>query len=101
MTLTWRTAGPLPWRWLERFRRPAAEPVELSAQRFNYLPARFRHRGELHHIARVERIWEERGRGSLLSGALADRRCFVVSCADTRRCTLIQELRAGTWHVVW
>lgn len=96
MMLTWRTAGPTPWRWLGRLRRPSAEPIELSAQRYGFLPARFRHQGVLHRVARIERIWEERGRGTR-----ADRRYFAVSCADARSCTLVQELRAGTWHVVW
>jgi hypothetical protein len=104
MMLTWRTAGAEPWRWFRRPARPSAEPIELSAQRYNYLPARFRHRGELHRVTRVERIWEERGRSRAYGDTFdprVDRRCFAVSCADARRCTLIQELRAGTWHVVW
>jgi hypothetical protein len=70
--------------------------VELSAQRYNFLPYCFRHQGLLHRVARVERIWEERGRG-----LRADRRYFAVRCADARRCTLFQDLRAGTWHVQW
>ncbi|NTU78802.1 MAG: hypothetical protein HGA45_05270 [Chloroflexales bacterium] len=96
MMLTRRSTGTPLGRWLGRLRRPLAAPIELCAQRYGFLPVRFRHRGALHRVARIERIWEERGRG-----ARADRRYFVVSCADTRRCTLFQELRAGTWHVVW
>lgn len=96
MMLTWRTAAPSNWRLLRRLLAPSAQPIELSAQHYNYLPARFRHQGELHRVARVERIWEARGRG-----ARPDRRYFSVQCADARRCTLFQDLRAGTWHVQW
>lgn len=96
MMLTWRTAAPSPWRLARRILRPAAAPIELSEQRYGFLPARFRHHGALHRIASVERIWEAYGRG-----ARADRRYFAVRCADARRCTLFQDLRAGTWHVQW
>lgn len=96
MMLTWRTAAPSPWRQLIRRLRPAAEPVELSARHYGFLPARFRHQGALHRVARIERIWEARGRG-----AHPDRRFFAVRCADSRRCTLFQDLRVGTWHVQW
>lgn len=96
MTLTWRTVAPRRLPWPGRSRRPSPEPVELSALRYGFLPARFRHQGEIHRVARVEQIWEQRG-----SRTRADRRYFAVSCADARRCTLVQELRAGTWHVVW
>lgn len=96
MMLTWRTAAPSPWRRLSRAVRPSAEPVELSAQRYGFLPYCFRSQGLLHRVARIDRIWEERGRGER-----ADRRYFAVHCADARRCTLFQDLRAGTWHVQW
>jgi hypothetical protein len=96
MMLTMPTLAGAPWRWLGRLRRPTGEPVEISAQRYGYLPARFRHQGTLYRVARVERIWEERGRGSR-----ADRRSFTVSCTDGRQCTLTQELRAGTWQICW
>lgn len=96
MMLTWRTAAPPPWRQLLRRLRPGADPIELSARHYGFLPARFRHHGATHRVARVERIWEARGRG-----ARPDRRYFAVRCADSRRCTLFQDLRAGTWHVQW
>jgi hypothetical protein len=96
MMLTWRTAAPSTWRRLSRVVRPTAEPVELRDQHYGFLPARFRHLGELHRVARIERIWEERGRG-----ARADRRYFTVRCANMQRCTLFQDLRAGTWYVKW
>jgi hypothetical protein len=92
MMLTWRTAGTL-W-WFGRSRVPT--PIELCMLRYGFLPARFRQYGATHRVARIERIWEERGRRTQ-----ADRRYFAVSCADARRCTLVQELRAGTWHVIW
>lgn len=93
MMLTWRTAGTLPWRLTSRRLRSHAAPIQLLAQRYNFLPARFRHQGEVHRVAQVERMWEEQARGG--------RRYFTVRCADARRCTLFQELRAGTWHVQW
>lgn len=93
MMLTWRTAGALPWRLTSRRHRSNAAPIELLARHYNFLPARFRHQGEVHRVARVERMWEEPARGG--------RRYFTVHCADARRCTLFQELRAGTWHVQW
>jgi hypothetical protein len=102
MMLTWRTSAPSTWRQLrrlllpERLRAPGAEPVELSAQHYGFLPARFLHRGVTHRVGRVERIWEASARGSRSA-----RRYFAVRCADSRRCTLFQDLRAGTWHVQW
>jgi hypothetical protein len=96
MMLTWRTAAPSRWRLLRRLFRPTAEPIELNARHYGFLPARFRYQGALHRIAQVERIWEARGRGPH-----PDRRYFAVRCADARRCTLFQDLRAGTWHVQW
>lgn len=92
MMLTWRPVGAL--RWLGRPRVTA--PIELCTLRYGFLPARFRHQGTTHWVARIERIWEQRGRR-----AQADRRYFAISCADARRCTLVQELRAGTWYVIW
>jgi hypothetical protein len=96
MMLTWRSAAPSPWRRLSRAVRPAADAIELSVQRYGFLPARFRHQGLTHRVARIERMWERRGRG-----LRSDRRYFAVLCADARRCTLFQDLRAGTWHVEW
>jgi hypothetical protein len=92
MMLTWRTAGAL-WR---SGRSRAAAPVELCTLRYGFLPARFRQHGVLHLVVRIEQIWEQRGRRSE-----ADRRYFAVRCADMRRCTLVQELRAGTWQIIW
>lgn len=96
MMLTWRTSAPSGWRRLLRLALPTAEPIELSARRFGFLPARFHHHGALYRIAQVERIWERRG-----SGTEPDRRYFMVRCADSRRCTLSHDLRAGAWHVHW
>jgi hypothetical protein len=93
MMLTWRTAGAMPWRMFSLFRDLGAAPIELLAQRYNFLPTRFRYQGEVHRVARIERMWEDARRGG--------RRFFAVRCADARRCTLVQELRAGTWHVQW
>jgi hypothetical protein len=92
MMMTWQTAGALLWPGRTR----AAAPVELCTLRYGFLPARFRQHGVLHLVVRIERIWEQRGRRSQ-----ADRRYFAVCCADARRCTLVQELRAGTWQIIW
>ncbi|NWF81714.1 MAG: hypothetical protein HXY37_16980 [Chloroflexi bacterium] len=95
MMITWRTAPLLRPQFARQGHRPA-DPVELTERRYGFLPARFRARGALHRIARIERIWEVAGRGGH-----ADRRYFAVTCADRRCCTLFQDLRAGTWHVQW
>jgi hypothetical protein len=93
MMITWRTAA-LPRRHSGPPRRPTEEPIALIAYRYGFLPARFQSRGMLHLIVQIEAIWEQAGRGRR-----ADRRYFAVRCADGRRCTLFQNLRAGAWHV--
>ncbi len=95
MMITWRTAA-LPRRARMAPRRPAEEPIALTAYRYGFLPARFQSRGVLHLIVQIEAIWEEAGRGRR-----DDRRYFAVRCADGCRCTLFQNLRAGAWHVRW
>ncbi len=95
MMITWRTAS-LSRHHSGARRRPAEEPIALTARRYGFLPARFRSRGAVHLIVQVEAIWEEAGRGQR-----AARRYFAVRCADGRRCTLFENLRAGTWHVRW
>lgn len=96
MMRTWRQFAPvaLPGRsWLSALGRARSEePVELCEQRFGFIPARFRHRGELRHVRRVERSWDKAGR--------APRRYFAVCCADGSTRTLFQDLLAGTWHMV-
>lgn len=95
MMITWRTAA-LPQHHAGRPQRLAEEPITLTAYRYGFLPARFQSRGVLHLIVQIEAIWEEAGRRRR-----ADRRYFAVRCANGRRCTLFQNLRAGTWHVRW
>lgn len=98
MMRTWRQVGPATppaQAWLSALRRGGergVEPVELCEQRFGFLPARFRHRGELRQVRRLERSWDEAGR--------SPRRYFAVRCADGTGWTLFQDLRAGTWHLV-
>ncbi len=77
-------------------RRALVVPVELCALRYGFLPACFRHRGTVHRVARIERIWEHRGRGRHPA-----RRFFAVHCAGAQPCTLVQELHVGTWQVIW
>ncbi len=98
MIRTWRQAGPAfpsGLAWMSALRRGGergVEPVELCEQRFGFLPARFRHRGELRQVRRLERSWDKTGP--------APRRYFAVRCADGTGWTLFQDLRAGTWHLV-
>lgn len=100
--LTWRQTTtwmpPSLRRWLGAFARsprPQGRPVELCLRHFGYLPARFRHQGELYHIRRVERSWDAQA-----GGGAGPRRYFSIRCADDRRYTLFQDLRAGTWHLI-
>jgi hypothetical protein len=100
--LTWRQTttwtAPSLWRWLSTLthtHRTQSQPIELCLRHFGYLPARFRHQGELFHVRRVERSWDARA-----GGGAAPRRYFHVRCADDRCYTLFQDLRAGTWHLV-
>lgn len=99
--LTWRQTtvfmAPTTWRWLgalARSRSPQSQPIELCLRHFGYLPARFRHQGELFHVRRVERSWDAPAKGWE-----AARRYFSVRCADDQRYTLFQDLRAGTWYL--
>jgi hypothetical protein len=96
MMLTWRgsTLSSTPLRrlasagWAPGCR---AEPIAVCAQRYGYAPWRFRWRGDLYRVCRVELVRDEGGR--------APRRCFEVLCADGCRYRLVQDLRAGTWHL--
>lgn len=96
MLQTWRVARGIP-RWMAwRPRSAKVAPVELCGLRYGFLPSRFRHRGELYLVAKVEQIWEEYGLGQAQA-----RRHFRIACRHGGRCTLIQELQAGTWSVIW
>lgn len=101
MMLTWRQAAPTTvrrWSWLSVFRRPwgdEGEPAEMLALRYGFLPARFRHGGEVRQVRRIERIWDARSRGRR-----PPQRYFTVRCADDQVCTLFHDLRAGTWHLL-
>ncbi|NNJ13564.1 hypothetical protein EKD04_024880 [Chloroflexales bacterium ZM16-3] len=91
MMLPWRrtalTATPL--RHLALGGR--AEPIAVCGQRYGYAPWRFRHRGDLHRVYRIEAVHDKGGR--------SPRRYFMVLCADGTSRTLFQDLRAGTWHL--
>lgn len=75
------------------FERP--EPVELTEQRFQFLPQRFRWRGDLRRVRAITQIWERSG-----TRRRAPRRYFRVICQDGCGMTLFQDLQLGTWHVV-
>lgn len=91
MMLTWghatfNVAAPL-WR-LAGVR---SEPVSVSKRRYGYAPWRFRHRGDLYRVCRVEVVRDR--------GGQVPRRYFRLLCADGERYTLFQDLRVGTWHL--
>jgi hypothetical protein len=70
------------------------EPVELVAQRFNFLPHRFRWRGDLRSVRAVARTWEQPQ-----IGLWPARRYFEVICGQGTRYILFQDIQIGTWHV--
>lgn len=72
---------------------PSGEPVELIEQRFNFLPQRFRWRGVLWRVRRINAVWEQPRRWR------QPRRYFRVICQDDSQHMLYQDLTFGTWHV--
>jgi hypothetical protein len=96
MMFTWRRsslAPATPFQGLLAANR-RAEPVAIEEQRFGYGPWRFRHRGNLYRVCRVEGV-----RVEVAGWGRAARRYFTVRCADGANRTLFQDLRAGTWHI--
>lgn len=78
---------------LERlFARP--EPIEVVEQRYNFLPQRFRWRGNTWRVRRVVRIWDYEH-----NALMPPRRYFRVLCQDDAAHTVFQDLRLGTWHM--
>jgi hypothetical protein len=78
--------------WLARFRQPA-EPVELCALRYRYFPWRFRSRGCVRQVYRIERVWE-----TPATPRRHGRRLFQVRIDDGSVVVLFQDLHIGTWH---
>ena len=70
------------------------EPVDLVDQRWNFLPHRFRWRGDLQRVRAVARVWEQPQLG--LQPA---RRYFEVICGQGKRYILFQDVQVGTWHM--
>ena len=70
------------------------EPVELVDQRFNFLPHRFRWRGDLRRVRAVARTWE-----LPQAGWRPARRYFEVICGQGDSYILFQDIQIGTWHV--
>jgi len=70
------------------------EPIELLDQRFNFLPRRFRWRGDLWRVHSIVRVWEQPR-----AGWRPSRRYFEVTCGPGSCHILFQDLRIGTWHV--
>lgn len=73
----------------------APEPIELTEQRFRFLPQRFRWRGGLRRVRAIIRVWEHSG-----TRWQAPRRYFRIVCQDGCGLTLFQDLRVGTWYIV-
>ena len=86
--------GQRAWAMISAFfeRR---EPVELTEQRFHFLPQRFRWRGDLRRVRAVDQVWERTG-----TRWRAPRRYFRLICCDGCGVTLFQDLHIGTWHIV-
>lgn len=95
----WATLVERPhWPRLNRlswWQRQRIDPVEMCARRFFYQPLRFRWRGMIHRVYRIERVWEQGARRGQ-----AARRYFVVRCDDAQQYTLFQDLDLGLWHVM-
>lgn len=88
---------PLRQRWLAALpwaEERRSEPIELCRRRFGYQPARFRWRGVVYRVARIERVWEETARRGR-----AARRYFIVQCGPGERFTLFQDLAIGAWRL--
>jgi hypothetical protein len=69
------------------------EPVRMLAERFNFLPDRFLWRGEQRRVREIVRSWD-------IAGSRAPRRYFAVICQDGAHCTLLHDLRGGSWYLV-
>ncbi len=75
---------------LRRPRRGVREAVEIIEKRFGYFPQRFRWRGNVFNVERVEHCWTSmRGNPHL---------CFRVLCREGAF-ELFQDVRANTWEV--
>jgi hypothetical protein len=70
------------------------EPVELVEQRYNFLPQRFRWRGNVMRVRHVMKVWEQDH-----TATRPPRRYFQVVCHDGGSRVLFQDLRLGTWHL--
>lgn len=81
------------WAWLVAFWQPA-EPIEVVDQRFNFLPHRFRWRGDMRRVRVVARVWEQPA-----DGVRPARRYFEVICGQGHSFVLFQDVQIGTWHM--
>jgi len=70
------------------------EPIEVIDQRFNFLPHRFRWRGDMRRVRAVAHVWERPG-----MGLWPARRYFEVICGQGKRYVLFQDVQLGTWHM--
>lgn len=77
-------------RWLVQ----RSEPIELVDRQFNFLPHRFRWRGDLRRVRTIARVWEQPR-----VGARPARRYFEVICGHGGNYVLFQDLQVGTWHM--
>ncbi len=70
------------------------EPIEVIDQRFNFLPHRFRWRGDMRRVRAVAQVWEQPG-----AAWRPARRYFEVICGQDKRYVLFQDVQLGTWHM--
>lgn len=81
------------WAWLAAIWQQS-EPIELVEQRFNFLPDRFRWRGDMRRVRAVTRVWEWPS-----DGVRPARRYFEVRCGRDQSFVLFQDVHIGTWHM--
>lgn len=71
-------------------------PIELLEQQYNFLPCRYRHRGQVWRVRQISAIWDCRA-----SALLSPRRYFRVICQDGNAHILFHDLQLGTWFLSW
>ena len=81
------------WAWLAALWQ-RSEPIDVVEQRFNFLPDRFRWRGDTRRVRAVTRVWERPS-----DGVRPARRYFEVRCGRDQSFVLFQDVQIGTWHM--
>ncbi|MEF3274368.1 MAG: hypothetical protein K6356_08205 [Chloroflexus sp.] len=73
-------------------RLPRCDRIILTALRFRFLPAAFRHKDRLYRVVNIIWIRDRCHRDG-------DQRHYRVRCADGKERTLIHDLTANAWYV--